>query len=238
MPHDRYYTPRPLSPDQTLVLSGEEARHARVMRAKAGGQIELINGKGAIATATLLEVKKRELEVRVEAVQMEEEPAPHLILAQALPKPSRLDLILEKGTELGASRFLLFPGERSEKTTLSTNQLERAKRITIAAMKQSGRLYLPEIQLMPPLEKWTDFPKTALFGDLREGAPLLKNALPEGPEAAFFVGPEAGFTEGEITLLEQRGAKGVKLHNLILRTDTAPLVALALLSHLSTKDNS
>ncbi|MGE3954159.1 MAG: 16S rRNA (uracil(1498)-N(3))-methyltransferase [Parachlamydiales bacterium] len=227
MPHDRFYVQGPLRPHTRVELGGEEAHHLRVMRKRQGDTVELINGQGALAKASVGEKNS----LSIEEVVVMEEPKPRLILAQALPKPNRLDLILEKGTELGAATFLLFPGERSEKKELSPSQLERAHRIIVAATKQCGRLYLPEVVVMPPLKEWSPFPRSALFGDIREGAPKLKDALPEGDEITFFVGPEGGFSDRELGLLEKQ-AQGVKLHPLILRTDTAPLVALALLTHL------
>ena len=91
---------------------------------------------------------------------------------------------------------------------------------------------------MPPLAKWPPFQgdSVAYFGDIREKAPLFEavwkqNPPKSGTKAIFFVGPEKGFTEQEERRLETLGAQGVRLHAHILRTETAPLAALALMSH-------
>jgi 16S rRNA (uracil1498-N3)-methyltransferase len=220
LPHNRYFTSDPLQ--QTAILTGPEFQHlTRVMRAKEGDTVELVNGQGDLALATIDTLTKRSATLTLSQTTTAE-PDPPLILAQALPRPNRLATIREKGTELGATAFLLFPGQRSERTTTS---LERAHAITIAALKQSGRLHLPTIELRPPLLEWTTLPTPAFVADLHATTPLQ----PTSP-ATVFIGPESGFTLDELTHLTTLGATPVRLHRNTLRTDTAALAALTLLS--------
>lgn len=232
MPDNRFYTPEKFDKND-VSLQGEELRHLAVMRVGEGENLELINGKGELAKARVISVGKKEARLEITEVRSEAQGFP-LIIAQAIPRPSRLDVILEKGTELGMTKIILFPGEQSEKTNFKEEQLVRIEKVLIAAAKQCGRLWLPEVEVAAGLLKWKDLPCTSYFGDFREGAPSLLEAWKkERPEkgALFVVGPEKGLTTAEEKHLEKLGAIGVSLHKNVLRTDTAPLCALSLMSH-------
>ncbi len=220
MPHDRFFVDTPFEEHAEIDLQ-HEARHLKVMRVREGETLELVNGRNQLAQAALSGLKGKILTV-------EERPAPKpLILCQAIPRLNRLDTIVEKGTELGMTELWLFPGKLSEKKELSANQLKRLEQITIAALKQCGRLDLPKIKLKEPLLKWDSIPCAAYFGTLSK-APAFTSILDKSKEICFFIGPEAGLTADEEAHLMQLGAQGVNLHPNILRTDTASLVALAL----------
>lgn len=233
MPVDRYFVESALKAGERVELDEGEARHlVKVVRGRPGDQVELVNGRGQLAIARVAESRKEQCYLTVVSVEKRADPPPRLVLAIALPRPNRLDTVLEKATELGASDFWLFPGERSEKRDpLSESQLRRLRAVTIAAMKQSGRLSLPGIEQLPALEKWQQLPNLAYFGDVRPTAPPLLTRLPKSAhiqEIALVTGPEGGLTEREIALLEGMGAQGVSLHHNTLRADTAPIVALTL----------
>lgn len=230
MPDNRYYLDAPLSKGATLALEGDEWHHlTRVMRGKVGSQLEIVNGRGQLAQATLVDLGKKSADLRIDEVHEEPLPSRTIILAQAMPLPSHLELIIEKGTELGASAFWLFPGERSGKKTLSENQHRRLHQITLSALKQCGRLYLPSILEMPPLAKWSVPDGELFFGDPRSDTPLRPS--PSLKPIVFFIGPESGFSSSEMEILDHKfHAKGVRLHPNILRTETAALCALSILS--------
>jgi 16S rRNA (uracil1498-N3)-methyltransferase len=230
MPDNRFYIDAPLTLD-SLKIEGEEAHHLlHVMRAREGDLVELVNGRGSLAEAQVKAINKRD--VTLDLVKHYPVPPPPfpLIIAQAMPRFNRLDTLLEKGTELGMSELWLFTGERSEKAELSENQKERAHKIMVAAMKQCGRLYLPEIRLLPPLKMWTKPEFPLYYGTLEEGVPTLLKAWKPAKGAIFAVGPEKGFSLEELQLLKQLGGTGVTLHPNILRTETAPLAALSIMS--------
>ena len=224
MPQNRFFANNPLLIDSLIQLDEKEQHHLRVMRKQRQDHIEVINGKGILAKVQIFAHG-----LKVIAVE-EETPPPHIILCQALPRMNRLDTILEKGTEIGMREVWLFPGERSEKKELSKNQLERTDHVLKAALKQCGRLHLPILKMMPPLAKWPELPGQLLYGALEGGKPL---PAPKEP-IHFFIGPEAGFSPGEEKLLFEKG-QAVSLNPAILRTDTAPLVALSLLNYLFLK---
>lgn len=234
MPAYRYYLDSPLTLDTSLVLEGEEWRHLRkVMRGQVGDIVEIVNGRGQLAEATIVEMGGKSAHLTACRITEEKPSGTRFILIQALPRPNRMDLIMEKGTELGMDEIWWFPADRSEKEQLSPTQEERLHHLAVAALKQCGRLHLPEIKLLPPLSQWPKLNGPLYYGDVSPEAPLLRTRLPSDPPPVihFVIGPEAGLTPKEEELLKQTGGQGVRLHPHILRTDTAPLAALALLRH-------
>jgi len=235
MPSERYFYPGELCEGDDVSLEKKEALHfSRVMRGEVGDHVELVNGKGALAVAVVVKILKRAVQLRVEEVTKETAPSFALILVQAIPRLNRLEMIVEKATELGITELWLFPGERSEKKKLTDHQQNRLQMIAIAALKQCGRLFLPKIVMKSPVGEWNSLSYPAFFGDLREGTLLFAEEWQREPPdkgCLFFVGPESGFDEGECQKLDALGARGVKLHDHVLRTDTAPLVALSLIGH-------
>jgi 16S rRNA (uracil1498-N3)-methyltransferase len=233
MPHNRYYCDASFLENQSLALSGDECHHlVRVLRAKHGDRLELVNGRGQLAYAIISDVKKHSAELQIEQVFQESTAKTPLILAMGIPRMNHLEWIIEKGTELNVTSFWLFPGLLSEKQDLSESQLTRTQHLAISAMKQCGRLDLPTIEIKPPLLKWTSMQGTLLFGDTSEDAPYfweLSLSKPLPSPILWFIGPEKGLAPKERHfLLNTMKAKGVRLHRNILRTETAPLVALSL----------
>src|SRR5579862_10014163 len=110
MPHNRYYLDTPFQENKTVTLADEEFHHlSRVLRARVGDKVELVNGRGQLAHAHLMELTKKEARLGIKAIE-ESKQKPPLILAQALTRMNHLEWIIEKGTELGTTSFWLFPG--------------------------------------------------------------------------------------------------------------------------------
>lgn len=228
MPENRFFLSSHLIKGNFIELSGEEAHHMlSVMRCRVGDRVELVNGKGFLAISSITKITKGKALLEITSVVQEEKPNFEIILAQGLPRLNRLDLILEKGTELGVDQFWFFPAIHSEKKALNA---ERADKILIGAMKQCGRLFLPKIEILSPLLQWTKPEYPLFFGDLsNEAMPLQKAFEKKFPMKGliFCIGPEKGFDIQEELFLKSLGAIGVKLHNHILRTDTAAICALS-----------
>lgn len=249
MPAERYYFEGGLLPTNSITLKGDEFHHLiKVMRTRVGEGVEVINGKGVLAKGVLKNVEKQVATLEILEATDKNKPELSIVLAQAIPKLSRLEFILEKGTELGMDEIWLFPSAGSPKSEFSPNQLQRMHHILVAAMKQCGRLFLPKIRFQPELNHWKQecFRGFQFFGDLNENAlPFWKILMNEffetgnfkekkqytqKKEIGIFIGPESGFIDDEIDLLRHQGVLGVNLHDNILRTDTAALTALAIAS--------
>ncbi len=234
MPHNRYFLDEPFQENATVVLAGDELHHlSRVARARTGDRVEMVNGRGQLAKADLIALKKDEAKLHLVQISEGSPQKTPLILAQALPRMNLLEWIIEKGTELGVSAFWLFPGMLSEKEQLSEAQSARLTHLSIAAMKQCGRLDLPKIACKPPLLKWAPISGTPLFGDAQEDAPYLWElhlALPLPAPVVLFIGPESGFHSKECEFLQNcLKAKGMRLHSNTLRAETASLSALSII---------
>lgn len=226
MPANRFYAEEIFEEGKSIRLSPEESHHLiRVMRMKEKETVQLINGKGCLALATVCKIEKQMVILTILDLTLTEPKLPPLTLIQALPKLSHLELIIQKGTELGVTSFYLFPSERSEKKELSQNQRKRLEQICIGAMKQCGRLDLPKIYTVSHLKN-LDLPKGhAYFGD-----PIASQSLPKGNSPYnLFIGPEKGLTDQEHHILKTSfHAEGVCLHPYTLRAETAAIVAITL----------
>ncbi len=232
MPADRFFYDGPLKEGKALQLVGEELKHLLVMRLRPGELLELVNGRGELAKATLRAVEKREADLLIEEVERATKPF-RPILAQALTKQPKLEWIVEKATELGATEIWLFPGEKSEREKLSQHQMERLRHLSIAAMKQCGRLYLPEIVEQPALKLWGELAAEhqLLLADPVATAPYLwEQKIGSSRGVVLLIGSEAGFSDSERKIaLTTLGATSVRLHENILRAETASMAALILL---------
>lgn len=224
MPIDRFYTNDALKSGQSVLLEGEERKHLGVMRVREGESVELVNGAKMLAQGTVLSLSKRDAKIEVtnvSAMQIDYE----LVLVQALARPAKLDVIVEKGCELGVTSFSFFKGKRSEKDGLSPTQLNRLRYLLISAMKQSGRFLLPTITLYESLEDVV-LPEVCFYGDIRPEAA----ATCSFPRICGFVnGPEKGFSDEERAYLQSKGVMGISLSDAVLRTETAAIAAASLI---------
>ena len=162
-----------------------------------------------------------------------QKPPREIILAQATPRLSRLDFIVEKATELGMTQLWPFPGELSERKSMTDHQLERLQAILISALKQCGRLWLPSLAVKSALSHWSKLDHACLYGDVDPDAPPLLRASRQADVkrgVLFAVGPESGFTEREEEIMRKLDFQGVKLSDSILRTDTASMLAVGILA--------
>lgn len=237
MPAERYYIDTPLENGKILHLTDQELHHLlHVMRTNTGDIVEVINGNGSLAEAEVIALKKQHAELKVLTTETYSKPSFEIQLAQGIPRINRLDYILEKGTELGVSKFLLVPTKHSERKSFNEHQIGRMQNILISALKQSGQLHLPTIELAAPLADWQQLNCLTFFGDLSPSTPLFQTAWQnavsnKSQSTCFFTGPESGLTDEEYSILKNLGAIGVNLNPHILRTDTASIVALGLMAH-------
>ena len=228
MPADRFYLKKIFKEGNEVILEGDELHHlSRVMRKKQGETVELVNGMGTLAQGKVLKIEKREATLSILEKTSHPPLISPLILIQALPKFSHLELIVQKGTELGVSSFHLFPSKQSEKKALSPHQIKRLEQICIGAMKQCGRLDLPDIYLAQNMESLELPNGHAYFGNPRATHPFPTGHAPY----LLFIGPEKGFTDKEHQALKKLfQAQEVRLHPYILRVETAAIAAVTLAS--------
>ncbi|OGC93444.1 MAG: hypothetical protein A2142_05310 [candidate division Zixibacteria bacterium RBG_16_48_11] len=235
-----FYSPPESVKGDLIRIEGEEARHiAKVLRHKKGDAISIVDG-GGVRYKTVLELIKRDfVEARViNQVRRENEPVVNLTLACGLSVGWKMDLIIEKCTELGVRKFIPVLVEQSlvelDQPTKIKKKLSRWNKVAVAAMKQSLRCYLPVIEEPQSLGalalKTLDYER-CLIASLEREAISLKEALQsESPfkDVLLLVGPESGFSDEELQLCKERRFIPVKLGPRRLRTETAGIVFCSL----------
>lgn len=222
--------------DASLVLEGDEARHAvSARRLRVGEAVSITNGRGLVGFGEVVEVQSRPARLTLSLQRFEQFPRTGTIhVAAALPKGERQRVMLEMSTQAGMSCFTPLICERSVSKE-GANARERWHRICLEAMKQSRRAWLPEIKPAARIKDFLDsLPADSLI--------LLTSADGDGPRKlagrhagsniVVLVGPEGGFSEDEVGLVRRAGALEVSLGDGILRTETAVVVATAMASSL------
>jgi 16S rRNA (uracil1498-N3)-methyltransferase len=227
MPANRFFCSGPLIEGATISITGAEHHHIRVMRSEVGEEVEIVNGAGSEAIAKIATIGKEATQLILTEVTQEGALTKRIILIIPLMRLNKLEWIVEKGTELGADAFYLYAADFSEKEELSANQSERLHNLCLSALKQSGRLFLPSIELLPSLERGLVEDWTYYFGDTSSSGMNILDA-PCGQRTALITGPERGFSPKEQGLLEKM-AQAVSLSPNILRAETAPIAGLSVL---------
>jgi 16S rRNA (uracil1498-N3)-methyltransferase len=237
-----YTDPKKIGKD-TLTIDGDEARHIlSVLRYDPGDQISVVDGRGTRCQAEIVKTSRNSLEAKIlSRTRMENEPLCRVTLAQAVCRQERMDFLIEKATEIGVSSIIPILTERSIVRVSSPLQrkrkIERWQRIAIAAMKQSLRTVLPEIQDFAEfghlLTKSGHY-DLCLIASLDKSSKNLSECrqLKKGlKDVLLIVGPEAGFTDHELARAKVRGAISVSLGFRRLRAETAGLVFSSLVLH-------
>ncbi|HGO9129414.1 TPA: 16S rRNA (uracil(1498)-N(3))-methyltransferase [Neisseria meningitidis] len=234
----RFYLPENLSVGQTVALPDNIVRHLNVLRVRPNENITLFDGKGKAHAAqlTVLEKRRAEAEILHEDTTDNESPL-NITLIQSISSGDRMDFTLQKSVELGVTAIqpviserciVRLDGERAAK------RLARWQEIVISACEQSGRNtvppVLPIIGCREALDKMPS-ESTKLIMSINRARKLADIRQPSGA-IVFMVGPEGGWTEQEEQQAFEAGFQAVTLGKRILRTETAPLAALAAMQTL------
>jgi 16S rRNA (uracil1498-N3)-methyltransferase len=236
----RFYFEERLSVGGKIEIKGTEAKHIKdVLRLRGGDQVLLFDGSGMEFKGEVAGISKTQVSVDIlEAKAGETESPIEIILGQGIPKSDKMDLIVQKSTELGVSRIVPLYTERVVPKAFSPNKLERWRRIAVEACKQSGRVKVPEVS--EPL-KLGEFVKSIDASSLKlvpwegEREVSLKTALPSSLKSgkiALVIGPEGGLSDSEIESSRKAGFVPVSLGRRILRTETVPLSLLSIIQYL------
>lgn len=228
-------------PDAELTLPEDIARQTRdVLRLRAGDEIQLLDGVGGEYAAKIAAVSRREVVVvagpRQDGLA---NPAPPVTLCLGMLKATRLELALQKGTELGVAAFQPLVTERSVTLAdeLSEAKRRRYERILAEALEQCGGAWLPALReplslaaalaAVPPgaiaLIPWEEARGMSLRAALEK-----ESMAPPAAGVWLFIGPEGGFSAAEVALAVRLGARAVTLGRRILRAETAALVSATL----------
>lgn len=219
-----------------LVLTGENARHAKVLRLKNGEDVLVCDGQGHECLCTVSDVSEGQISLVVRHRQASEtEAAVRVSVYMAFPKGDKLEHVIQKATELGVYEIVAFPSarcvSRPDEKSLK-KKLERWQKIAASAAEQSGRGLIPQVLVLPSyaqaLERAAQADKAILFYE-NEDAQTLRMSLEESKwnTVSLLTGPEGGLEQSEVEKAREAGLEVCTLGKRILRCETAPLCALS-----------
>lgn len=235
----RFYIEADLAVNMNVELTETVFHHwVKVLRAQVGEKATLFNGQGGEYDVTLVEVSKKSASVSVDTFNPDDRtPAFTALLGQVMSKGDRMDYAIQKATELGVSKIQLLTSERCEmrlKYHRDQKKIDHWQGIAIAACEQCGMNKVPEVLAPLSLQDWlaSELPTTKLvLAPNKDQVDVLADAT---PDIALLIGPEGGLSEAEIQLSNNTGFINWCIGNRVLRTETAPIVALSILNYKLT----
>ena len=233
----RFLVSREALEGRSTVLTGSELHHLRVRRLHTGSAVVLFDGSGQQRRAVVTSLDRRQASIRYLDDELAQAESPlHLVLAQAVLKPSRFDLVIEKATELGVNEIVAFTCERSIQSAVS-ERTARWSRIAASAAKQCQRATVPQVRGPVSFDKLLCREGPALrllFWEGAEGAslPAVAQRHRSCTSVLAVIGPEGGFCAPEAARAAAAGMEIVRLGTRILRAETAAIIALALCQFL------
>lgn len=233
----RFYCPISLSNGACIVLPERVAQHVQVLRLKEDDTITLFNGEGGEYTAKLISIEKKRASALVVAFTSREVEWPYAVtLAQALPEGSKMDWIVEKATELGAAMLQPLASQRAV-VKLSGERMEKRlahwQAVVASSSEQCGRNRLMQVEPVREFMHWVSVPseQPRILFSPRATQSFTEWARARQPQAVtLIVGPEGGLSEDEESFAVAKGAVLLSLGERVLRTETAGMAALAMLS--------
>ena len=224
--------------DSTAVITGQDAHHIiHVLRMKEGDEICVSSGTGLDYLCSVSSFSENEVTARIIEARKSTELPVEIVLYQGLPKSDKMELIIQKCTELGVSRIVPVQTRRSIvklDAASSAKKLERWRKIAQSASEQSQRSRIPQIDpvctLQDALRDSTSLSAAIIPYEHEYGGSGLKSFLASVSglsSAGIFIGPEGGFEEEEISQARSAGAIPVSLGSRILRTETAGLAVIS-----------
>jgi len=230
----RIHTTQPLCGNSRVVLEPEPSHHlARVLRLSVGDRLIVFDGRGGEYPGEIAAIDKRHVSIITGQHRSRDNESPLRIhLGIAISRGERMDWIVQKSTELGVAAItplvtehtgVKLAGERAGKKTQHWQQ------IAISACEQCDRNCPPEVHALQSLEHWLAHTRADRRFVLHHRAGDIDVARGVPASVALLVGPEGGLSEKEIALAERNGYAALRLGPRVLRTETAPLAAVAIL---------
>lgn len=231
----RFFVDFPCKIGEKAIITGEDARHiAKSLRMKEGEMLELCDGNGMDYSCEIDSFAGGDVVVNVfRAAPSSTEPSTFVTLIQSLPKADKMDSVMQKAVETGASRMIPVLSMRCisrPDTKSAAKKAERWQKIASEAAKQCGRGILPQVDPVTDFRKAVE--EAAHDGEVvlfyeGGGEPLTKLVSPKTRRLSIVIGPEGGFAPEEVEFAKSLGVKTATLGPRILRTETAPIAALS-----------
>lgn len=236
----RIFLPSAKIADKSLTIEGEKAHYLlSVLRCRKGDNFIVFDGRGTCFLSLIREIGKRRATADVlEIFPCNLESPLRSILVQGILRGEKMDIVIQKTTELGISEVVPAITERSQ--LRDTRRVARWRKIAEEAARQSGRSMVPVVH--EPVELRNFLTSTALQSTLQgfifyeeEGMTLsevVSSLIPHPSSLLVIIGPEGGFSKEEVTCAEERGLKAVSLGKRVLRAETAAIASVTLVQYL------
>ena len=235
----RFYHSNPLDLNQIIILDEFSSHHAlRVMRVKVDDFLVLFNGDGFEYRGRVSDINKKTINVEILSKEKNNSESPiNINLFQSISSNEKMDMVIQKATELGVSSIQpIFTSRSTIKLSLdrTKKRVIHWKQVSISACEQSGRSKIPTIKLPIEFDQISEGIKTnslnlLLHPDNLEESSNLPNEY--SGDINIFIGPEGGFSQDEVLLLKKQNCINIQLGPRILRTETAPLAIIAILQY-------
>ena len=231
----RFFIDAPLSLGQHALPEAQAHYISRVLRMSEGAALQLFDGSGVEYLGEVIEAGKKavRVELREQMAGMAESPL-QIHIGQGLSRGERMDWAIQKATELGVAEITPIVSSRCEvrlKDERTDKRMSHWRQVAISACEQCGRSVLPLIHPPLALEDWLKHSSAELKLVLHPVAePLTSHPKPQS--LAFLIGPEGGLSDTEVALAQAAGFHAARLGPRVLRTETAPVVALAVAQQL------
>jgi 16S rRNA (uracil1498-N3)-methyltransferase len=226
-----FYAPPAQINNGFAELLDQEAAHAsKVMRARQGDRLAIVDGKGGHYEGVIRRITKKSVQVEIEEEQHRSRPKPNLVLGMGIiKKRDRMEFAVEKAIELGAAQIALF---RSEHTIKENVRMDRLESLAISAMKQSLQAHLSPVEIYHSLDEmldsvWADNILVAHEKVDEKKGDIDYKSVRNSDKTLLLVGPEGGFSEAEIEDLTGKGAELVSLGSNRLRAETAAIAFMS-----------
>ncbi len=237
----RVYQPQPLKVNTNIQLDEQASHHlSRVLRMAVGDKVTVFNGEGGEYEAVIQQINKKNIQLELSSFSAREAESPiNITLAQGLARGEKMDFIVQKAVELGVKNIVPLITERCNVKLDGAREEKRVQHwqsVAISACEQSGRNYVPQVSAPVTLQNWLPNAKADKCFVL---SPHVENKLntvvpaqagiQAGSSIILLIGPEGGLSDAEIQVALKHHFLPLNLGPRVLRTETAPLAAIAML---------
>ena len=226
----RIYYPQNIKSNSLIDLSLASSNHLKVMKLKEGHQVEIFNGRGCVISGEIQNIKKNFISIKLSGI-IEKDNSPTFKVNLGVSHIKNFDKIVKDSSQLGVNSLTSFICDRTKLRDFKKEKFHRWGLISASSCEQSGLNWIPKISQMQ-LKDWIETSDFESKFYLDPKAELSMKDIKITPSIDIGIGPEGGFTELEEELFEENGFIGINCGDLIIKTESMPIVVLSMLKIL------
>ena len=227
----RIYYPDELRENSKINLTAKGLNHLRVLKLKVGNKVEIFNGKGKVSIGVIENLGRDELLINLnEKITQEKAISPEINLG--VSNIRNFDKVVKDSSQMGVTSLTSLVTSRTKQRNLKEEKVKRWNSISSSSCEQSGLNWIPKISQMK-IEKWVENSNNESKYFLNPRSKLFIGDIEEFSAIDLVIGPEGGFSSEEESLLAQKNFIGINCGNLIIKTESMPIVVLSMLKVLA-----